>query len=194
MRRTTTRRTTRPTRRGTARETVGACRWALGSSTRAVGAGRGPPEGSLRAAEHGAGARGRGACTPIPALTREPAPWAGSGADCVVVGVALGVSVGVAGAWHGPGGAWHRPSGRDRGVADAERVWWAWRWAEPHCGPAPGLLCYVCQSLPGPESCQLRRRCGPRHHFCKTFVSHGDTGERPGRGPQAGPGCPSAQA
>ncbi|XP_004618749.2 glycosylphosphatidylinositol-anchored high density lipoprotein-binding protein 1 isoform X1 [Sorex araneus] len=46
-------------------------------------------------------------------------------------------------------------------------------------GGDEGLLCYACQSLPGPESCPLRQRCGPRHRFCKTLVSHGDTESGP---------------
>ncbi|XP_055981295.1 glycosylphosphatidylinositol-anchored high density lipoprotein-binding protein 1 isoform X2 [Sorex fumeus] len=41
------------------------------------------------------------------------------------------------------------------------------------------LHCYSCQSLPSPESCLLRQRCGPRHRFCKTLVSHGDTESGP---------------
>ncbi|XP_055981294.1 glycosylphosphatidylinositol-anchored high density lipoprotein-binding protein 1 isoform X1 [Sorex fumeus] len=46
-------------------------------------------------------------------------------------------------------------------------------------GRDEGLHCYSCQSLPSPESCLLRQRCGPRHRFCKTLVSHGDTESGP---------------
>ncbi|XP_049628930.1 glycosylphosphatidylinositol-anchored high density lipoprotein-binding protein 1 [Suncus etruscus] len=43
-----------------------------------------------------------------------------------------------------------------------------------------GLLrCYACQSLAGPERCPQQQRCGPRHRFCKTLVSHGETESGP---------------
>lgn len=57
----------------------------------------------------------------------------------------------------------------------------------------PALLrCYSCQSLRRGEGCEQVQNCAHSHSFCKTLISHGNTGKRAPGWP--GQGSPSLHA